>query len=457
MKLIEYLKKSSPKLLDEIANNHNIYYAPTFSKNWLSNQLKNKLSDHSYFQKLISTELSPQATKVLKTLSSTDSLNKKGVKFNVYQQLNQLGLIYEGKGFYYLPQDLKEIIEENLKVKKSSVNVKEQIREADTSSKLLNREDTNKDLISKDDNKLVKRDIKMKVPELLNQSISVDKKPDINFFIYTVLLLGYAHKLSENSNISNKDIQNKLFSYLNEINLTDFNTEELLDYILDYSHKRRLISLNNLKLRNNFNRWLNTDYSEKILDFLELFFPHNVRRIREIVAVLIHYPLNKEIPINFIVEELNFDIEEKGNLLNLLNIFNIRDNNLSLTPFCWRVFSNRLTQNSKEIHIIEEEVIINPELDLTKLWIISQAASLIEINDNLKFKLDEGGYLMSKNLERKYPNLKELRLKRLKGEYQNVSDEEWKEMLNRFKLEHNITGNESLRIDLAYSTLHYPI
>ena len=64
---------------------------------------------------------------------------------------------------------------------------------------------------------------------------------------------------------------------------------------------------------------------------------------------------------------------------------------------------------------------------------------------------------MSKNLERKYPNLKELRLKRLKGEYQNVSDEEWKEMLNRFKLEHNITGNESLRIDLAYSTLHYPI
>jgi hypothetical protein len=448
MKLIEYLKKSSPKLLDQIAKKHNIYYTPTFSKNWLSNQLKDKLSNSTYFQKIVNTELSPQATRVLKSLTSTESINKKVLESNIYQQLNNLGLLYEENNFYYLPKDLKDIIEENFKVKKTPLNI---------SNRAVKQEHINDDIISGNAKKPIKKELKIKVPELLNQAISVEKKPDINFFMYSVLVLGYANKLSKNSRLSNQDVKDKLLSYLSKINFTDFNTEELLNYILDYSHKRRLIYLNNLKLRNNFNRWLNTDYSEKILDFLDIFFPHNVRKIREIIAVLIHYPLNKEIPIDFIIEELNFDIRKRGKIFNLLNIFNIRGNNLSLTPFCWNLFNNRLTQNSKEIHIIEEEIIINPEIDLAKLWIISQAASLIEINHNLKFKLDEGGYLVSKNLERKYPNLRELRLKRLKGEYQNVSDEEWKEMLNRFKLEHNITGNESLRIDLAYSSLHYPI
>jgi len=453
MKLIEYLKKSSPKLLDEIANNHSIYYTPTFSKNWLSNQLKEKLADHTYFQKIIRTELSPQATQVLKELISTESINKSGINSNVYQQLNKLGLLYEEKNFYYLPKDLKDIVEKHLKLKKTPLKINNKdFREDYFSPRGIKQKST-----SGATKKTIKRELNIKTPNLLEQTSSVENKPNLNFFIYSILILGYANKLSEVSSFDDKDIKGRLFSYLNKINFTSFNTEELLNYILEYSHKRRLIYLNNLKLRNNFNRWLNTDYSEKILDFLDIFFPHNVRKIREIIAVLIHYPLNKEIPIDFITEELNFNIKKRGKILNLLNIFNIRDNNLSLTPFCWNLFTNRLAPNPEEIHIIEEEIIINPKIDLTKLWIISQAASLIEVNNNLKFRLDEGGYLMSKNLERKYPNLKELRLKRLQGEYQNVSDEEWKEMLNRFKLEHNITGNESLRIDLAYSSLHYPI
>ncbi|TDX51661.1 hypothetical protein [Orenia marismortui] len=431
MKLIDFFRESSTETLNTIANKHNIFYNPNFSKSWLSKQIKYKLTQEKYLSKIITHEISPQAHKLINKLVHTESINKDSLAQEVFEELNNLGIIYSKNNFCYIPKDLRTIIRKSLENTNSTHN---------------------------DNKKIFKKKLNNTTPTLINESLQINNTSKITFFAYVVLVISYANKVISNNNLSSKELKRLLLSYIKKINFTSCSEIELLNYILDYSYNKELIFYKNKQFKNNFKLWLESSYQEKLLNSLKLFFPHDFEVFRRIISVLIYYPLNKNIPLEFIIKEFQLNLtEEKGKILKLLNIFNIEDSFLSLTDLCWNLFNSDSKEFSNKINIIKDEIIIDSNIELTKLWLISQKASLIEINNYLKFKLDKGGRSMSKNLEKKYPSLRELRLKRIKGEYQGVSDEQWKELLNEFKLENNITGNESLRIDLAYRTLHYPL
>ncbi|WP_027340390.1 hypothetical protein [Halonatronum saccharophilum] len=419
MNLLEYLERSDKKNLSLISNKHNICFDPKFSKRWISKKISQKLLNPNYLDYIINENLSSKSKDLIKRLTLTQSINKNSLDQEVYEELRKTGLIYEDKEFCHLPWDLRNILSKKFKGKeKKSLPFTKKVKKINLSTQ--NKRAT------------------IKVP----------------FSTYLVLSFAYLDRLNESNKKARKIM---LLDYLKDINQSEISSEQLLNCILYYSNKKSLLS-ENLMLNDSFKKWLTKKDQEIIFDLLEVFFPKKYLQLKKVIAVLLYYPPGKSIPLSFLNKEFGILFAKKeGKMIHMLNIIDISKDELALNNFIWHLFNKKIDSYSKPLQILKNEVLIDPEIRIKTLWTIAKYSTLTDINNQLKFKVNERSFQMSQNLEKKYPSLKELRLKRIKGEYQSMSDDNWKNLLNQFKLEHNIEGNESLRIDLAYRSLPHTL
>ena len=131
--------------------------------------------------------ISSKSKQILKNLITTESINKNSLDKITYEELKNLGFIYEDNGFCYLTVDLKNIIKNNLSAK--------QPQQKEIFKKRLNK----------------------KVSDILTINIKKNNQLKLNFFEYLVLILGYINRLNHEK-ISRSKIKIYLSKYLHQIN-----------------------------------------------------------------------------------------------------------------------------------------------------------------------------------------------------------------------------------------------
>ncbi|AGB41211.1 hypothetical protein Halha_1265 [Halobacteroides halobius DSM 5150] len=342
MKLSDFLTKSTNQHLNQLAQQHHICYEDDFSKLWVRNKLQRKLLNKKYLYKIIQ-QLEPAAQETLKQLTTTEFINKETTNPKTCYQLKKVGLIYEKNNFYYLPQDIKKILSNKWQDKK---------RESIPKLKPLS--------------------IKSKAKT--TSKINVKQPVELSFYHYLLLILSQIKK--------NKD-QKELLSYLEEINFTSFSNKKLLQYLIRYSKYNNLVTAD-LTLQPKFKTWLQTDYSKKILQGIEAFFPYSKNTLRQITAVLSHKSTASKLNLEFIEDNIELNHNSK-NLLELLDIFHFTKDSLSLTSKANKAFAPENDLEFTAPQISKEKIIIDSTISLSALWKICQSSQLIAINNQLIF------------------------------------------------------------------------
>ncbi|GAB6139101.1 hypothetical protein [Halanaerobaculum tunisiense] len=357
MKLTDFLNTISDRQLNNLAQRHRICYEDDFSHLWATNKLKEKLLSKSYLEKLINKQLSTKETNLLKQLITTEFIAKKKTTTQEYHRLKKLGLIYEKDNFYYLPEDIKEVLTNNLKNNNPTDNCT--VNNQEPTSTLR----TTPDL--------------QPYPQTSTQ-ITVNRPADLTFYHYLLLTL---------NQIKTNATQQQLISYLSPINFTSFSTAELLDYLLQYSQTNKLITTN-WQLTSNFTDWLETDYSYKILHGIDSLFPQSKDTLRQIIAVLSHQAVASELDFDFITNNLQLNNlnTKQQNLLQLLDSFNFSTTKLTLTARASIAFSNHQQLNHQPPQINQEEIIVDNSTSLSAFWEICQSAQLVAVDNQLVFK-----------------------------------------------------------------------
>ncbi len=338
MELLSYLKNNSQKRLITIAKEHQIYHNPQFSKLWLSNQIKDKLSNTDYLNKIIEEKLSRKTIKFLKKLISIEPINKDSITPEIFIELIDNGLIYEKNNFCYLPCDLKKNLKKILSFEEISIPKKK------------------------------KKKIIKKAPA---SNIKINHQTELFFFTYLILSLNRIIKSSKK----------ELLNYIKEINSSSIADEKLVNYILNYSYHHQLLDSEHLQLTKSFYKWLNKSYSQRVINSLEFFTPQYSTDLRKIIAVLSHCPLNERLPLKFIYNEFNhhpFDTKIKE-ILTLLNILKFKEGYLMLTPFCWKLFNPNFKFKFSSPQKVNQRIIIKQDCKLSELWKITQGNKLVEI------------------------------------------------------------------------------
>ncbi|MGM0501666.1 MAG: hypothetical protein ACQERJ_03980 [Bacillota bacterium] len=333
MNLTTYLKKTSASQIKKLTTKHNIFYQPGFSRNWVAQKIEKKLLDHDYLQELLTTQLTPADKQLLQKLLTTSSITKASIAEENYCNLFNHGLIYERNNFCYLFQELKPLLNTILNTQKS---------------------------------------------------YQQNKINNLSFFHYLILTLAQIKKLNTKQNI---DIKNELLLFLQQINCTKFKNQQLLNYILNYCFNNRLLS-SELKIKKCFYTWLTKAHQQKIITAINTLIPQSAAPLRKILAVLSHYPQQESIPLNFAYQELNLakiDFETKE-LLDLLNIFKIKNKKIFLMNESWQYFNPHIKFKYKVPQKNEDQIIVPLPVKLKKLWQIADNNQLTAIQKTLVFK-----------------------------------------------------------------------
>ena len=350
MKLKSYFKKISETRIKKLASKHRIYYQSDFSSNWLSSQLKDKLSNQQYLKNLIINQLTSKEKNILKKLLTTESINKSSIHQDNYNKLSHYGLIYEQNSFCYLFKELKPLLK--------NIFFKSTNKEKSETTK------------------------KFKVNK---RSVSKKSTSSLSFFHYLILSLAEINKLSKNK--SKVPVEQNLLSFINQINTTKFKNKKLLNYILDYCHQQNLLS-SNFEITDHFYSWVQTAYQEKIISAINTLIPQSAIALRKMIAVLSRYPQIEKIPINFAYQELNlrkinFETTE---LFKLLNIIEIKNKELSLSKHSWQLFNPQLKFKFQQAKRKSNTIMVPTTIKLNRLWKIAINNQLIAIEDKIIFK-----------------------------------------------------------------------
>ena len=344
MQLIDWLKKLAPARLRKIADQHGIYYQTDFSNLWLADKLQQKLLDKTYLQKIIKQQLNPQATNTIQQLLKTTSLAQTKVPPPISNQLTNWGLIYKKEGAYYLPDDIKRILLNNKQTNSTAASQPKQSARQNNSNLVPN--------------------------------IQIKQKAPLSFYDYLLLSLSY---LQQNHNP-------QLTSYLQQINCSLFSTTDLRDKLFTYAQEFELLTAEK-NITSEFETWLQSDCRKVLLQTLDFFFPNRQSVLRKITAVLIHYPSSEQLPLprlNKEVTSLSLQQKEKQ-LLELINLFKFREQNLALTHFCWQLFNSEEKENFPSPQRKKEKTIVNLPTSRAQLWEVCTSQQLIEINKSLIF------------------------------------------------------------------------
>lgn len=344
MQLIDWLKKSSAYRLHQIADQHEIYYKTNFSKLWIADKIQQKLLDKAYLQKIINQQLNSEDTNIFQQLVAANSLPQTKLPQPTCTQLVKLGLIYEKNGVYYLPTDIKTILTEGETVNPTSEAQLKQSTPNNNSNSAPN-------------------------VQLKNQA-------PLSFYDYLLLSLSYLQQTNTP----------QLTNYLQQINCSPFSASVLKNKILTYAEEFEL-STTEKNVTSQLKTWLQTDYRKILLETLAFFFPNRQSILRNITAVLIHYPTSEQLPLNRLNKEvttLSLSQNDKQ-LLELLNLFKFTEQNLSLTNFCWQIFNSEGEENFTSPQRKKEKIIVDLPTSRIQLWEICSSQQLKKINKSLVF------------------------------------------------------------------------
>ena len=351
MKLKTYLQKADERKIRELTKQHNIYYNPEFSRNWINKQVSDKIATEEYLEKLIQQRLNKDDQELLKKLTTTDSINKHSTNLSSYHNLLDYGLIYERNNFGYLFSDLKPLLKDHFSLRER--------KEETTNLKKFTLDST----------------VEVK-----------EKKINLSFFHYLILTLAQAQKREHRQSPS---LQEELLSFLDKINLSSLKTRDLYHKLLEYSNHHNLISAD-FRVKKEFQTWVETPYQKKILSTLNIFFPESESALRKIIAVLSHYPLKKKIPLDFAHHELQMQkMNSKAKkLLATLNTIDIEDNQITLKKESWQQFNPRVKFNFSPPQRKDNKIITASTIKLNKLWDIALQHQLIAVKSKLIFAKD---------------------------------------------------------------------
>ncbi|GAB6098291.1 hypothetical protein JCM16358_01700 [Halanaerocella petrolearia] len=355
MQLSDFLAEISNKQLNQLARQHHICYENNFSKLWITDKLKRKLLDRNYLQK-ITKQLDPAAKKMLKQLINTELINKKTADPETCYQLKQSGLIYEKDNFYYLPQDIKSIMTNKWKQK-----VTEKMTQPKIKPKLRPLPISN---------------------STTNSKIKINQPVQLTFYHYLLLIL---------SQIKQRKNKEDLLSYLEQINFTSFSSKKLLQYITRYSKYNNLVT-DELNQQLDIKSWLQTNYSQKLLQGIETFFPYSKHLLRQITAVLNHKSTKSQLSLKFVEDnlQLNKINQDSQDLLELLDIFQFTKDNLSLTAKANKAFDPEIGIDFDSPQVTKQNIIVGSNISLSALWNICQSAQLTRLDNKLIFTSKNG-------------------------------------------------------------------
>ncbi|MGM0369152.1 MAG: hypothetical protein ACQEP9_01880 [Bacillota bacterium] len=358
MKLTTYLKEVTETRIKKIATRHRIYYNSDFSRNWLNNQIKNKLLDSQYLKNLTANKLSQTSQQILKKLSTTESINKDSINLNSYHNLLQHGLIYERNNFCYLFSELKPLLQ-NLFTKEDNKNKGNKTKQS-------------------------KKDTESKIKKFNLGEVTTQQQINLSLFHYLILSLA---KIEVTARQDHDQTIEELISLLKKINTSNLSATKLLNKILQYSQQHNLLTTD-FTISQNFYSWLKTSRQEKILTAITTFMPHSATEIRKIIAVLSNYPQNEHIPLKFAYQELNlkkFSSEDRQ-LFGLLNTIKINNKKLYLTKQAWQYFNPQTSFNFSQASLKKEKIFVPPTVKLADLWEVATNNQLIAIKEQLVFK-----------------------------------------------------------------------
>ena len=356
MKLTDHLQNLPARKIMKLAREHSIYYQTNFSRSWLKDQIRAKLTEQNYLTKLITKKLTSSEEKLLQKLIRTHSINKDSVPITDYQRLLNYSLIYERNNFCYLFSELKPLLQDifNLSTtEKKTAQTKE---------------------------KTTAQTKKFKASVKLENT----KQNKLSFFHYLILTLAHINQLSIPQT---RDVvrENGLL-FLKKINLSSIKSKKLYEQLLKYSFKHHLIS-KELTLNDRFKKWLQIPYQKKTLSALHTFLPNSASGLRDILAVLSYYPLGEKIPLDFAHQELQIERidSDKEKTLALLNIFTIKNNQISLQNEAWRYFNPKCKIDFKKIKTEEKNIRVALPIELNKLWRIASQYKLKAIKEEIIF------------------------------------------------------------------------
>lgn len=347
MNLKSYLQQAEEKKIKDLTAHHGIYYDSDFSRSWITDQLITKLTNQTYLSKITTQQLTPSSKQLLKKLLFQDAINKKDINLNNYYLLEDYGLIYEQNNCCYLFPELQPLLK---KIYSPPPD--------------------------KPDNSKVKK-------FNLNQHLTKTKnKLNLSFFHYLVLTIAQLEETPQKKLLTTTETLN----FLQQINTTNLSSQFLLQKLLQYSTTQNLISEEGT-LKSEFHSWLHTKPQQRILAAINTFFPNSASALRNIIAVLSHYPLTKAIPLDFAQQELqlqNFNTTNQE-LLKLFNIINIQNQQITLKKQAWHHFNPRVKFKFTPPQTEKTKILVAPTAKLEQLWTIAKANKLISIDKNFVF------------------------------------------------------------------------